>query len=538
MAVFLSNTIHPSLAVPFIIESKIVRPFPCIHRDLLAEKDFEFRQEVSGMRVKSYVEVDSNLVPVEVEIKTWPGLPGLQIVGRPDENLKESVHRIKSALKASGFELPRSQQILINLSPAHIRKSSQGLELAIAIAYILETQEIQLTESPYVYGELCLNGEIQTPKDVLRLPLQREELLITGPCIQKLPWKSRRLHRLEDIFTGLETPAEDLEISWQRPKEGLENLYSENEQALIEILAVGEHSCLLAGAAGSGKSTLAHSLLSFLREPSPELQDQWRRRGVSPAFRPQIRPHHTTPIMSMLGGGSHFFMGEIAQAHGGILILDEFLEFHPQVLEALREPLEDQKIRTARRGQSVIHEARSLVLATTNLCPCGKYVPGFPSSGCSLSLNQCRSVRRKLSGPLLDRFQVLHFFPASSNERKIPGWKIFESIQKAWDFRATQSRILPNAFENLGKITESVHRHALAVWPQSLQSGRRKAALMRVARTLADLQESREILPEHLEKASRWTWINFQMLARSDGGFDWSPSSLKDRRELKWKSSF
>lgn len=503
-----------------------------------AREEYKFRKEVRGMRVKSYVEVDSNLIPVEVEIKTWPGLPGLQIVGRPDENLKESVHRIKSALKASGFELPRSQQILINLSPAHIRKSSQGLELAIAIAYILSTQEVALTDSPFVYGELCLNGEIQTPKDILRLPLQPEELLITGPCTQKLPWKSRRLHRLEDIFTGPETPAQELERCWQRPKEGLEGLYSESEEALIKILAVGEHSCLLAGAAGSGKSTLAHSLLSFLQEPSPELQDQWRRRGVSPTFRPQIRPHHTTPIMSMLGGGSHFFMGEIAQAHGGVLILDEFLEFHPQVLEALREPLEDQKIRTARRGQSVIHEARSLVVATTNLCPCGRYVPGFPSSGCSQSLNQCRSVRRKLSGPLLDRFQVLHFFPASASERTIPGWKIFESIQKAWEFRATQSRFQPSAFENLGKITESLHRHTLAVWPQSLQSGRRKAALLRVARSLADLQESCEILPEHLETASRWTWINFQMLARSDGSSPWSPAALKERRELKRESSF
>jgi magnesium chelatase family protein len=478
------------------------------------------------MKIYSLIQDKNELVPVEVELTLLPGLPGIQFLGLPDQHLKESAFRIKSAIKQSGFQFPTSQQILVNLRPNHKRKTSKGLELAIAAAYLWETEQVprSLASSDfYVYGELTLGGEVIEPEDLRENLLRENAVVLTGllGSEKAAPFRRRCVRRLAELCQPEERAAELQFEQPQRPQEVAKHSFSEEQARLLEILAVGEHSLLIAGPAGSGKTTLTKFVAELLRPPSlktfRDLRRLHRHFGEEISWRPTVKPHHTTPVMAMIGGGSIPFAGEISRAHGGVLILDELLEYSPVVQEALREPFEEGKIKVVRGGKMVEYPAQAQILATTNLCPCGDYTPiaEFRKNGkCRYSLVRCQSYSHRLSGPLVDRFEMLEF-SQPLRSLHVPGETVIRRVKEAQEF---SEKIfgdgLANARRELPKIMASFAPGVAALVPPDFTSHRRRLATLRVARTLADLDLSSQVLERHLDRALEWTQTNFERLKR------------------------
>lgn len=294
-----------------------------------------------------------------------------------------------------------------------------------------------------------------------------------------------------------------------RPLLPIQQSYSEEQARLISILAVGGHSALLAGAAGSGKTTLAKAVSSFLPEPDAaeflQLKKIHREFGTSLDWRPVVKPHHSTPIMAMIGGGSVPFAGEISRAHGGLLILDELLEFSPTVQESLREPFEEGKMRVYRAGKLIEYPAKAQILATTNLCPCGDWTPQMKNPNCRYSMSKCQSYSSKLSGPLVDRFDIL-FFHQQIGEIKISGRDLFEKIKTAQMFARKRSK--REHLEDLGETAKKIYGD------ETYTSQRRKISVLKVARTLADLDLSLRIEMPHLKQAMGLAVHPFERLKR------------------------
>lgn len=462
-------------------------------------------------KMQSLIRDKNKLIPIEIELTLWPGLPGIQFLGLPDQHIKESTLRIKSAIKYAGFQFPQSQQILVNLRPSHLKKTSKGLELAVACAYLKETGQISQDfsfENICVYGELTLQGEVLQPDDVFELPLGIECLLTGEDRKQEsLHFQRKTIARLQDLVMVQqqvsEISADESHLKPVRPTEAIGQIYSEEQAKLISILAVGGHSALLAGAAGSGKTTIAKAVSAFLRMPEKseflELKKIHREFGSDLSWRPVVKPHHSTPIMAMIGGGSVPFAGEISRAHGGILILDELLEFSAQVQESLREPFEEGKMRVYRAGKLSEYPAKAQILATTNLCPCGDWTPQMKNPSCHHSMIKCRSYSSRLSGPLVDRFDILHFHQ-SIGSLKVSGQEIFQQVQRAQRFES-----LPG---DLDPMAKSIYEQ------QDFSSQRRKTAVLRVARTIANLEMSQKIKTHHLKEAMGFSVQTFDRIKR------------------------
>ncbi len=462
------------------------------------------------IKIQSLIQDKNKLLPIEVELALLPGLPGIQFLGLADQHLKESAFRIKSAIKHCEFKFPVAQQILVNLRPSHLKKTSRGLELAVAAAYLWETGQLKtpdLSSKFFVYGELSLSGEVLEPEDLSTLE-EKEAQVLTGPARTETQafFQRRVVSTLKDLNHPLEIQAQLQEQFPERPFDLLQTNFSEQQARLLEILAVGEHSALLAGPAGSGKTTVAKSLAAFLRAPSMDefqiLRKLHFQYGEKPNWRPVVKPHHSTPIMSMIGGGQVPFAGEISRAHGGVLILDELLEFAPTVQEALREPFEEGLMRVYRNGKLKEFPALTQIIATTNLCPCGDWTPLSPKQrSCSYSNSRCRSYSSKLSGPLVDRFEILSF-TSQIGVLKIKGSDLLLRIQKAQEFSKAAFPGPVNSRKLFVDLVKGLPPKLLRMAELDENSSqRRKLAVLRLARTFADLEISGDIKSIHLDQA-------------------------------------
>ena len=468
------------------------------------------------MNIFSFAQDGDKIIPVEVELSLIPGLPQTQWTGLPDMAIKESIMRIKSAIRAQGFDWPKTRQMVINLRPAHLKKSSQGLDLAIASALLWKTGQLKPPPnmtSPYcVYGELSLNGEVLVPADLEGLPPQKAGILTGQIEEENYLCPLFQVSCLRDLSSPVLKPARPLETVLKKP--ALPPIsFSETGAFLLSVATTGEHSLLLAGEAGSGKSTLAEHLPLLL--PPPSLREFktarriWSRMGKELKWRPFVRPHHSATPLSMIGGGYPLFCGEITKAHGGVLFMDEYLEFHPRVQEALREPMEKGEIWIARKGKSEKFPARFLLVSATNLCPCGDLVPG-KASPCSYSLRKCFSHLERLNGPMLDRFDILAFSPQWNKEKwSVPLKDIYKRVKKGFEFRLKRGQKKPNAWLSNEELMPLLSQKARDIFSLSLSSKRREKALLRVARTLADLQEEEEIQLTHIEKSKELSLIPF-----------------------------
>jgi magnesium chelatase family protein len=459
------------------------------------------------MRVRSFVQDSQGLLPIEVELTLWPGLPCIQFLGLPDQQIKESAHRIKSAIRSQGYDFPKAKQILVNLRPNHLRKSSRGLELAVAVAYLLESGQVSSpgpSDKLIVYGQLDLSGNVYSPDDIRLLSV--DELLLTGQLQQKNFSGSSiaSLKNLGDLKNPLKFEKREENFNFSQHRPSLDKTFglSEEMAELMAITALGRHSLLLAGVSGAGKSTFARALHSVLPDPDIEEWRNIQRQRPELVWRPLIRPHHTTPVMTMIGGGTKIFNGEIARAHGGVLLLDELLEFHPYVLEALREPMEEKTIRVVRNGTVKDFMADCQIVATTNLCPCGRWTPENKTlQNCSYSQRRCRSTLERLSGPFLDRFCMLVFF-SNKKTGKISLDEVYRKVISGLRFRKNR------------KTTSEEESDLKSLLPDSSKSHRRTLATLSVARTIADLALQEKVQAEHLQKAMQYTYTNFEKILR------------------------
>lgn len=469
------------------------------------------------MRFFSFVRDGLSLIPVEVEVNLIPGLPDIKFSGLVDGSIRESTMRIKSAFAKQGFKWPTRQQIIINLSPSYIKKHSFGMDLALASALLWRTSQVNFStyksDKIYTYGELNLKGEIRAPEDWDRLPLKEESILITGFTKNKNYRKNNYLVKnLKNLNQPLKMPVEAWQNQLQKPQ--MPKLsFSQATSLLLKIVATGEHNLLLCGEAGSGKTTLAENLYYLLDSPNKKLWEQNRQlfQGEKLAWRPYINPHHTTTPLAMIGGGVPVFPGEISKAHGGLLVLDEYLEFHPKVQEALREPVEKKQIRLVRRGQSLVLPSHFLLVATSNLCPCGDYVPN-KSNPCAYSLKRCQSHLDKLSGPMLDRFEILAFSNQWKGERSVSLKSVAQEVEEAKEFRIhkrNQKKL--NSELDYAELESFLSPQLLKNLPEA-SSYRRKKALLSVARTLSDLKKEQAIGSDSLEEAFKLTVKNFYFL--------------------------
>lgn len=434
----------------------------------------------------------------EIEIQLMPGIPSLHVVGLPDAQIKESGIKLKSALKACGFRWPRGNQIIVNLRPNHFRKSCAGAELAIALGFLLKTGQLpeavgDCARKSYVYGEVALDGRVIAPHDLpLALRAADDHDVLTGTVsdsVREGSWaelsdlKSREVTRRQRFF--------DWENYWRAPSRPNVSLHPGAAEALVLTLHMNLH-VLLAGPQGSGKSTWARILYSLTEPPDPglfvEREELVGREELR--WRPLEQPHHSITPLAMVGGGYPIAPGVISRAHGGILVMDEFLEFNSAVLENLREPLETGRVEIARKGAREVIPARFQLVATTNLCPCGKLIPNGERE-CPLTWRQrCSRVVSRLSGPLLDRFDML-LYSHDWIDRSVGRVDIDEVVKRlacARDFARLRGNVPM-------KVPER--------WDSMTMNHRRRAALLRVARGLADMACSNSVKAEHFNDAER-----------------------------------
>lgn len=480
------------------------------------------------MKILSFCEYRHHWVEIEVEVSLIPGLPQMHLLGLADQRAKESLLKIKSALRFQGYSLPKAKQIIVNLRGGDFKKSSRGLDLAIAVAILKETSQLSLNikDKVYVFGELGLTGQVLPFDSVMVDECWKVENLLTGVAIQKLSSSDNhiQIEQLRDLseIKNLSSREDDgvakvsdyfqsHQIKVAPPEnEFLEELkFSVAEARLLEVVALGGHSLLLMGPRGLGKTTLAESLNHLSKEP--EVKHYLHQRKYFPIkekqfWRPFVRPHHSISHLALIGGGSDCSPGEITRAHGGILLLDEMLEFSPGCQESLREPLQNKEVHLVRGKRFETYPCDFQLIGTTNLCPCGQWLPGTKVD-CHRSYKNCCQYREKLSGPLLDRFEVLYFLrPSRKDDKVISFSKIKEEVLKA---RRHKEELL--AADTRGVVFDQNQlSESLALKMQTeLNSLRRLRASIQVAKTIALLEGKKQVQDTHIEEALAYTWNPF-----------------------------
>lgn len=486
-----------------------------------------------------------NAFPVDVEIEASAGLPAFDLVGLADVAVRESRERIRSAFRSSRLDFPKSK-VLVNLAPADVKKSGSVHDLAIAVALLCVTGAIssqQISSAAFI-GEVSLSGELRKVNGVLPMTILAQqsgleeiyvpqENVLEASAVRGIKaFGVQSLSQLVAHFSGKQTMAHapvfvPSKADYISSLDFADVKGQTAAKKALEVAAAGGHNALMIGSPGSGKSMLAKRMPSILPEmtfeESIETTNVHSVAGLLDPKRPLITtrpfrsPHHTVSAAGLAGGGTTPRPGEISLAHNGLLFLDELAEFSRPALEILRQPLEDMKVTISRVSGSITYPCSFMLIGAMNPCPCGYY--GHPTRKCICSSHQVDHYLNKISGPLLDRFDIhlevapVEFADLSSGEKEESSASIRQRVQAARDiqnkrFEGTgitcNARITPELLHEVCPMTGSAEAMLGSMFDKLGLSARAYEKILKVARTVADMDAAEVIDKPHIAQAVQY----------------------------------
>lgn len=501
---------------------------------------------------------DIDAVRITVEATITDGM-GFTLVGLPDTAVKESIERVRTALNQCGIDISYSNQVIINMSPADVRKvgSAYDLPIALGIAAAIGAIPADSLRDYIIMGELSLGGSIQPVKGALPMAIEARRLGMKGIILPKgnateaavvnniEVYGAETLQQLIQFFCGqehIEPTVVDTRAEFAKSVNEIDFDFADvkgQEMAIraFQVASAGGHNLLMVGPPGAGKSMMAKRISSIL--PPLTLHEALETTkihsvaGTLPpgsrlmTSRPYRAPHHTISPVALVGGGTNPMPGEISLAHNGVLFLDELPEFPRNVLEVLRQPLEERTIKISRAKYNVTYPAGFMLITAMNPCPCGFY--NHPTKECTCSEGTIRRYLSRVSGPLLDRMDLhVEILPVDIRDlaSEKPGPRsadLREQVVKARKIQEERFRDEPGIHcnaqmnermlnkyaplspENMEMLTSAMERFSL--------SARAFSRIRKVARTIADLEGSEEITKSHIFEA-----ISYRTLDRSRWG--------------------